>query len=333
MKHGLPKKNADNSIVISNSSNTYIDVYPNSSLETIETLLESRLNGYKKIYSAPIIHIYENAVSAFLEVFMKTDFASKTELGQDLMNFKARDIYNININDFLKWDDIKFYSEIIYIAENHPDHNIRALAAMTIPTMKSFLNAIYSHLQIKNSTSKNFSNDELLFLKKVKHLIKSDTALSKALRNASYNNENTIFFDEISLEKLTDISSSNGIFPSLNLLRNVIHKDNIHKKAYSYENPIYVYDTTGKIFDLSKHPDCKIDWSKKSINLTSIYTYVPYLRFYGFSDEQIKLLKDISCDSKYSFSFNPKNKLNLQLLKVGNNIENCFSELSLQDER
>ena len=71
---------------------------------------------------------------------------------------------DVDLNKFLEWDDIKLYSEILDIAENHEDKNIRDLATMLIPNMDSFLNMLYSHLQVKNGKDYNVEDKNFLII-------------------------------------------------------------------------------------------------------------------------------------------------------------------------
>ena len=70
-----------------------------------------------------------------------------------------------------KWDEIKFYSEVLDIAEHHENQHMRDLATMIIPHMTAFLNLIYSHLKMYTK-SQNYSPNDLDFLLKIKELIK-----------------------------------------------------------------------------------------------------------------------------------------------------------------
>lgn len=319
--NGSPKTLSDFSIVESTNSNSYIDVYDFNSLPNIERFLKSRLSGYKEIYSSPLVHIHEKTVSPFFKAFNTTFSNCGSDLHTFIKTFKNQDINTIDLTEFLKWDEIKLYSQILDIAENHPDCNIRSLAIMTIPTIEAFLNMIYSHLQVKGSINKDYSRDDKEFLKRIKYLIKSNSQLSIALRNPHYKTENTLFFPIDSIISL----------PKTNLLDFIF----MHKKdkfAYNSDEPIYIRDISGKIYELSHHPNRSLDWNKLSIRLESCYTYVPYLKFNGVSKSDIDILRTLSCGiDNY---LNDKNtsyltKINMQPLQVGHNIENPFLELEI----
>ena len=111
------------------------------------------------------------------------------------MHLSNASVENIDLSEYISWDETKFYSELLDIAEHHEDPNIRTMATMLIPQMDAFLKLMYSHLNIhdRKSSSKNFSQEELELLKKIKKLIKSDSELAQHLRDPNYAINNIIF--------------------------------------------------------------------------------------------------------------------------------------------
>lgn len=204
---------------------------------------------------------------------------------------------------------------------------------MTIPNMEAFLNMIYSHLDLKNRSKQDLSTQDLRFLQKVKSLIVSNSNLGKNLKNPNFTDENTIFFDEPTSKVLQQqlkyfISSFDNGKP-------IINSHLIYQKAYSTDEPIYIRDMNGKIYELSKHPKRKCNWNNISINLYSSFAYIPYLRSCGISEDIISKLQNISTGiSTYSM---PKEtyfpQINMQPLQVGNSLESYFSRFDTSDER
>lgn len=331
--NGKPIENNDGSIKTSNNSKQKIDVYDEKELSIIEKLLEKRLQGYRLIYSDPLVFAHEKTINAFFNTFISKSEYFNSDLKILISDFKNKGIENIDLTKLLEWDDIKLYSEIINIAENHPDSNVRDLATMTIPNIEAFLNMIYSHLDLKNHTKQDLRAQDLRFLKKVKSLIISNSNLGKNLKNPNFTDENTIFFDEptskVLQQQLKYFMSSfyNG--------KPIINSHLIYKKAYSTDKPIYIRDVNGKIYELSKHPKRKYDWNNISINLHSSFAYIPYLRSCGISEDIISKLQNISTGiSTYSM---PKEryfpKVNMQPLQVGNSLEAYFSKLDTSNEK
>ena len=323
--YGKPIENNDGSIKTSSNSKRKIDVYDEKQLHIIERLLEKRLEGYHLIYSAPLVFAHEKTINAFFNAFKSNSQDFNTDLKTLINDFKNKGIDNIDLDKLLEWDDIKLYSEIINIAETHPDSNVRDLATMTIPNMEAFLNMVYSHLDLKNHSKQDLSTQDLGFLQKVKSLIRANSKLGKNLKNPNYTDENTIFFDEPTSKVLQHRLQQ--IMPNSTSDTSIVNTHLISKKAYNTDEPIYIKDINGKIYELSKHPKRKCDWNNVSINLHSSFAYIPYLRFCGISEDIISKLQNISTGiSTYSI---PKEtyfpQVSMQPLQVENNLETYFS--------
>lgn len=328
-----PIENNDGSIKTSNNSKRKIDVYDEKQLPIIERLLEKRLDGYRLIYSNPLVFAHEKTINAFFKAFKLKSQLFNSDLKTLINDFKDKGIDKIDLEKLLKWDDIKLYSEIINIAENHPDSNVRDLATMTIPNMEAFLNMIYSHLDLKNHSKQDLSTQDLKFLQKIKSLIISNSNLGKNLKNPNFTDENTIFFDEPTSKVLQ--CKLHSITPTLKNDPSLINTHLIFQRAYSSDEPIYIRDSNGKIYELSKHPKRKYDWNNISINSHSNFAYIPYLRLCGISENIISKLQNISTGvSTYSI---PKEtyfpQVNMQPLQVENSLESYFSKLDTSDER
>ena len=328
-----PIENNDGSIKTSNNSKRKIDVYDEKQLPIIERLLEKRLDGYRLIYSNPLVFAHEKTINAFFKAFKLKSQLFNSDLKTLISDFKDKGIDKIDLEKLLKWDDIKLYSEIINIAENHPDSNVRDLATMTIPNMEAFLNMIYSHLDLKNHSKQDLSTQDLKFLQKIKSLIISNSNLGKNLKNPNFTDENTIFFDEPTSKVLQ--CKLHSITPTLKNDPSLINTHLIFQRAYSSYEPIYIRDSNGKIYELSKHPKRKYDWNNISINSHSNFAYIPYLRLCGISENIISKLQNISTGiSTYSIHkerYFPQ--VNMQPLQVGNSLESYFSKLDTSDER
>lgn len=302
-----PKENKDNSIYESPYSKKYIDVYDFSSLSEIQETLLFRLKQHEKIYFSPQTQIIEASIKNFLNAFM----SKKSFCGQKLYNFvsnmKTKDF---DMNLFLSFDDLDFYSELLEIAENHPDSNIRDLATMIIPNMKDFLTVIYSFMNI-NQKSINYSEEDITFLSKIKDLISSNSVLSQNLRKNDFCRNNILL-----VPKDTPFLSSNEKQYINSLSRKTI--------AYKKSEPIYIRDKYGKIFELSKHPDFNPELLNP-LYLDLTFINIPYLRFNGISNNTIEKLKSFYTSPVIKSA--KKRQINMQPLKTGNSIEEEFLEI------
>ena len=310
-KNGLPKINQDFSISETTTGNSFIDVYDYSALSEIEKTFSLRLSRYSNKYMPQTVTSLEKTIPILLQYISDSESDIGKDLAQYLSHLSNASVQDIDLDEFTSWDEIKFNTSLLNIAEKHPDSNIRDMAAMLIPQMHAFLNLIYSHLDMHNKTKK-FSESELELLRKIKQLIKGDGELSKNLRNPNFAMSNIIF-----IPADTIVLSKTG-----NLLTQTCYTK---ISAYNVKEPIYVRDSQGKIYELSHHPDRQCDWDKKEIVLQSAFLIVPQLRLNAFSDDEISFYKSLlPSENNHSIRQKKEVTINMQPLQVNHDIENEF---------
>ena len=296
----------DSGFIESKDGELYIDVYDYNYLNTIENFLNLRYSTYKNVYFSESTKISEMAINCFFDAFL----ASKSNVGKDLYNYmlylKNTNADKIDISKFLAWDDISFYSQIIEIAEKHENENIRYLATMIIPHLKAFLTMLYNHLNVYSS--KSFSDEDTLFLKNIKRIIKEDSIFSRNVKNPNFLYENTLI-----------LPSSNSL-PS-----NCVHSFSYNLYGYNVKKPLYIRGIDGYIYELSKHPQRSVEWNDKSEVIHSNFAYIPFLKFHNFSETEIISFKNSLKNS--SFDKKEPSEIDMQPLQTTHNIQDCFLEL------
>lgn len=319
-ENNIPKRNADGSIIISDCLDNSIDVYDFKNLHDIEEFLNLREDGYKnKIYMVPYCHIRESTIGILFKEFLKKPSKFGNELRNYITKIQNSKIDELDLNLILDWDDIKLYSQILEIAENHEDKNIRQLATLTIPKLSGFLNTLYSFLNLKGKNNQ-YSESEKKLLIKVKQLICGNGELSQNLKNPDFVRDNTLFLENIDDKNLDK-----------NLLnQNILLRQDSKICAYNPKNPIYIKSSNGKIYDLAHHPERKCDWNTRTTTVQNIYTYIPYLKCCGLSEDKITTIKNMFNKSGQQFNPTPHNyTINMQPLQVGNSFKKVFDELEL----
>ena len=243
---------------------------------------------------------------------------SNSKVGEDLKNYLLHlsnaSVENIDLSEYISWDETRFYSELLDIAEHHEDDNIRAMATMLIPHMDAFLKLMYSHLNIhdRKSDEEKFTREELELLKKIKKLIKSDSELAHNIRNPNYAISNIIF-----VPNGTIVLSDSG----KQLTQSCVSKVCAYKKS----EPLYIRDESGKIFELAHHPNRHCDWDKKEIIDSYTFLVIPDLKLNGFSDDEISSYKKLLPTGNPQSIQGTKNiSINMQPLQVGHKIEYEF---------
>lgn len=318
-----PQKNKDSSIISLDSSKNSIDVYSYENLHDIEHFLCLRESGYiNKIYSVPYSHVREASVGIFFKAFLESPSEYGNELRHYITALQTQKIEDIDLNLLLDWDEVKFYSEIIDIAQNHEDENIRQLATLTIPKLDAFLNILYSSLNI-HAKKGEYSEQEKVLLKKVKKIISGDSELSQNLKNPDFIRNQTLFCNNPSNESIdTNLQRL--------LEQNIIFMQNKKIRAYNPTEPIYVRSSEGKIYELSEHPERMSNWAERTTTLNSIFTYIPYLKYSVSDEDELTYIKNYFNRNGQKFDAPlHETKINMQPLQVGNSLQDVFEEIEL----
>lgn len=300
------------------TTDSFVDVYDKESIANIEELLKKRNEFYSSLYMSESEQSLECAVGAFFNVLLDSSFpesGSSQKLPLYLRYLKSVGINGVNLDDFLKWDDVSLYSEIFDIAENCPDSNIRHLATLTIPKLDSFFNILYSHLDCKNTHS--YSSEDLQFLSHIKSLLKGNSTLIRDLTNPDFLNDNIVFLTH---SPLKDDLAKRGLISSFSY----------KFKTYNPNEPVYVEDDTSKFVELSDSPKSTIDWENSKKLFSYNFAYIPFLRFKGLSDAEISSIRasGVRPDIKTSHSA----KVNMSPLSVEHSVRDYFKNMDI-DER
>lgn len=312
-ENNTPKCNLNNSISEINFENHYIDVYNFHDLEKIENFLLLREERYKNLYFSPKVQSNESSISNFLEAFLSMESEYGKELKSYINDLQTKKIEDLDLDKFIEFDEITLYSELLDIAEYHENKNLRDLATLIIPNMSAFLTLVYSYLNMSDK-NQSYSEYDKKFLLKIKTLINSNSPLKQKLVNKNYISDNIIF-----LPKDTPFLDSSE--------KHLINSYDWHICSYKKSEPIYVRSYTGKIFELSNHPNRHYDWANREIPINSTYVHIPNLRFNGVSENTINKLKKYYNTSSIDRKENISKEINMQPLQVGHNIEDHFLDL------
>lgn len=287
-KNGNIMQNEDGSIILvdeeSQVPKKIIDVYNHSSLSTIENFLERRVQSYKNGYFSKITQVEDGLVGVLFQNILNSK--SDGEVAKDLKSFihqlKKKGV-DIDLDEYLKWDDIRFYSNCIDIAENSNNDYVRDLSGMTIPNLQSLMNLIYSHLDLKNAKKSNFQTlipEHKYFIHKIKNLIYGDTHLSRILKDKGFFKRNCLM--SINDNQIEFLKEHFG---------DTIHYSTATVYGYKKNIPIYIQDKNGKIFAIHNHPERSCNWSERKEQVNVAFVTIPELRLQGLSDDEINRVK------------------------------------------
>lgn len=300
---------------ISKKSN-FIDVYSLEELPEIEKLLLVRKNGYDTMYMSEDEQAFECSIGILLKAISAVP-TSKTIAGYDLCIFldhlKSTPIEKFPLDEFLNWDDIRFYKEVLDIAESHPNQSIRELATIVLPQFEAFLTTIYSLMDYKSMDTKNISKSDLEFLSKIKSLIENRSLVIKRLSSNDFAKENIIVLTGSPYESALN---NQGLTSSFDYAF----------KEYSHKEPIYIQTTDGNYTDLANHPNRSYNWSSQPTQIHYSFAYVPYLKMNGLTAKTIAQIKN-SCKEVSFDSPQIHQSVNMSPLRVENNIITHFKNI------
>lgn len=98
--NGKPLENNDGSVKTSGYSKHKIDVYDEKQLFVIEKLLEKRLEGYRLIYSDPLVFAHEKTINAFFNAFKSKSKYFDSDLKTLISDFKDKSIDKIDLDNY-----------------------------------------------------------------------------------------------------------------------------------------------------------------------------------------------------------------------------------------
>ena len=310
-------KNSDGSLQITNKddmSSKEIDVYENDSLKHIEDFLKRREKLYEKIYFSKPTQVRDSLAGDLGKFILNGKTGNEAiELRKFLESIKKKDIH-IDLKEYLGWDDIKFYNNCLDIAENCVDKNMRDVALMTIPTLNSLLNLVYSHLDLKREGAKGYaslSDEDKMFVRRIKQMITKNTDEARKLRNNKfYFNNRLICTDDRRIEELRKKFGDKIEYSSACIT------------SYKSNMPIYIKDKSGKVYTLHEHPERTVDWENRNQRLNVAFATIPQLKLQGCSMEEISAIKSAfgECIPERMAGTD----INMTICRAENNIEDYF---------
>lgn len=300
----------------SKSASKTVPVFDISSYEDIVALLKYRFQAYMSCYSNPLNEIRDRSVAILLNSLMTKENFGSNKLNEFLKILKTNiDPNSVDLNEFLKWDDLKFYNEILSIAINSEKSNsaISDLATFSMPRLKSLMNMTFCMLDMKNSHFKDLSQEDKDFIVRIRRLIKSNSKIANAIKSPNLIGETIQYTtDKDLIERLKE---KQVLEPGIEIWTSSVI-------AYNKKHPIYVSDETGKIFPIDDLPTKDFDLPVTPQNTEFAFILLPLIRELP-PEKQSEILSYFSGKTS-SFKMEHYSDVNLSPVKVGNNIEEYF---------
>ncbi len=315
-------RNDDGSIILVDEntaiSKKQIDVYENSSLSIIENFLERRVQAYKDGYFSKRIQVKDSLVGIFVQNVLngKSDDGVAEELKSFIQQLKEKDV-DIDLDEYLKWDDIRFYCNCFEVAQSSNNQNMRDFSGMIIPNLQSLMSLIYSHLNLKSAREWKFdylTPEHKDFIHKIKDLIYGDTHLSRMLKDEGFYKRNCL------------ISTNDN---DIELLKKELGDTIFYSSAtvYGYKKtmPIYIKDKDGRVFELHEHPERSCNWDERKEKMNVAFAAIPELKLQGVSDDEIERIKRYFLDNDIDIrGTNERRQVNMSPVRVDTKIEEYF---------
>ena len=281
------KKNPDNSIIVheksSNKPTTFIPVFDISSIFDIENFLNLRVTAYKESYFHPVTQIRDKAISTIINRAIE----EKEPNGKNLQNFlsilkNTKNSDDIDIDDWLKWDDLSLYNELLDIAEFSNDKSLRDATSFAIPSLDQLLDISAKMLGLKNH-SQPLTNEDKQFLKRLRNYISNKSELTEKLTDFNYWDKCIKFTCKPeTIKKLKTDSSLPIQFYS-------------HKvTGYNPKSPLYFKNFDGKIFAYDDIPNRPKKVSSSPVIIDVAFCLLPFVDETAFDKPDLKLLDGIN---------------------------------------
>lgn len=266
-------------------------VYEYEALQDIERFLSARARNYKNFYRSNIRKAYDVLEEQFCRRFVKSDENVGLDLKKYLQNCIEHGGNGIDLNEFLEWNDMRYFNELFDISLNAKDQNLRKLALDCLPPTKSLCYLALEMIDPKNTKPEDLTETEKTFLKNIKSAMKPEHPLHDELTEKNVEEKIISVSSKEKLDELIkklnqaniDTQNEKGMF----IWQNKI-------KVYNPEEPIFVRDINGNLYTLDNHPDKKLD-------ISPIYNYGAMLspalmRINGVNENNIELAKSIFAD-------------------------------------
>lgn len=248
-------------------------VFQLEALEDIKLFLNQRFENYKNVYYSKNSKRTEHIFETFGKTLASSD--STTDLKYFLSNNIDKTPYEIDIDEFVKWDDVRYMKNIIKTVNHPPTEELKSLAYLSIPNEESFYHMQLGLLSKKEIPTHTVS-DRIHSLMKTRDQFCNQNC--KVLNfKTSMQLEHTIKNIQ-NLLHLPDMVQDFGIIP---------YSDKI--MVYDNKTPIYIEDENKKVYNFAKHPQVSQEDLREE-TLYGLLISIPSLKEKGISPNHLHKL-------------------------------------------
>lgn len=265
----VPKLDNSGRIILAseNSSNRmFIPVFSISSLPDIERFLNTRVELYKNCYSHPVDEILAQSVGITINKAIENHEPNGIKVQKFLIDLKNISSANdVNLDEWLSWNDLTFYNELLDIGEFTQNPALRKIAIIALPGLEQLFDISSKMLGLKNRTQPLSKNDKI-FLKRLHRYLNEKTNFTQDLADPNY------------LYKYTAYTSDPQ---KINILKSVptlpINFNSRKIKPYKSSEPIFIETETGEIYTYDAIPGRPPQINLDSVSLDVAICFTPLL--------------------------------------------------------
>lgn len=288
-----------------NGKNIEVPVFSYEVFPEIEEFLKRRVENYENIYTSKENKPVDLFLQNFCKALMEND-DTNSELTSFLNHITKNNVEDIDLDEFIKWNDIRFYNALFDIIDNTKNEKLKNLARNCLPRKQALIQVVYERL-FPNITPKIDENgneidiqnefgdeEDRKFYLKMKQIVESREVCKKYLREESFEsmNRNLSFDTEEERNKFYKSLSSGfkiSETETLSLLNTTIEALDIWNgkiKVYNKNEPIFILGKDKKIYTFEDYPERKLELS--NIEYYGIVAMEEKLSLEGVENQEIK---------------------------------------------
>lgn len=263
-------------------------VYTSDALSDIKKALTIRMNQYINDYCSPNRNILDTLLRSLCDKIMQDNSNLGLFIKESINNYE-KNIEEINVNKFLQTDDIRFYIDVLQIAKEHEEPDMREFASLCTPNVTALIQMTIEMLNPKNRDLP-YDENEKIWIEQIQNLKDEKSELQNRLNERK--EKQYIYVSPKNKEEYEKIKEE---------ISQIFNKDsqdieglitwNRRVRMYKKSEPIYIEDEFENIYTLDQYPNLDMDLSDREFFGISV---VPVqMRMAGYSKEQIKQMCEI----------------------------------------
>ena len=274
------------------ANSSFIPVFDISSIDSIEEFLNLRVQAYKDFYFNPITEVRDKSIALVINKALEAKEPNGTNLQQFLVTLKnIHSANDVNLDEWLSWNDLRFYDELLNIAEFSENKAIQRAAIFSVPGLDQLLDISAKMLNLKNS-SNQLTPNEKTFLKRLHKYITEKNDFTKALSDFNYWNKCIKY--TTNPQKIKKLQTSSNL-PVEFYTHTLV--------GYNPKEPIFFQAEDGKIYTYDAIPNRTPKVSSDKMTLDIAFCFLPFLEEHNQSNVEINSMLNEEKQSTFGIPY------------------------------